>query len=77
MVTINLPLPEPVLAEYYSAAEQLNAQLGPMKPALTAHTLMAFALSRIDTRELCSQFDLTLRAITGTDVPVLPNPVLK
>ncbi|MFZ5497012.1 MAG: hypothetical protein ACOZE5_16970 [Verrucomicrobiota bacterium] len=82
MTTVELPLPDPVAAQFYSAAEKLNAEYGLQKRPITADTLMAFALARIEPEELCAQFDLTLRAITGCDVPALPakaglpNPVL-
>ena len=77
MVQITLSLPNAVAAEFYTAANLLNDQFGPMKPALNANALMAFALARFESRDVCAQFDVTMRAITGQEVPVLPNPVLK
>jgi hypothetical protein len=76
MTTLNLQLPEPVVAEFYAAAEELNQRFGETKPKIEAKTLMAFALSRHDAEDICAQFDLALRLVRGTAEPPF-NPVLK
>jgi hypothetical protein len=65
MITLNLPIPEPVAAEYYAAADELNRRFPGASPKLDAKNLMAFALARHDCAEICSQFDLALRLVRG------------
>ncbi len=82
MITLNLSLPEPVFAEYAEAADKLNQRFGndPRKPLIDGKTLMAFALARHESGDICSQFDLALRLVTGEvggPPRPLPNPVLK
>ena len=75
MISLNIQLPEPVAAEYYQAADELNKRFGDTKPRIDAKTLMAFTLSRYDAEEVCAQFDLALRIIRGSDAPPF-NPVI-
>ena len=75
MITITLQLPEPVAAEFYAAADKLNGRFPGASPKLEAKTLMAFALARHDSDDLCAQFDLALRMIQGQPEPPF-NPVL-
>lgn len=76
MITLNITLPETVAAEFFQAADALNRRFGETKPGIEAKTLMAFALARFDSRDVCAQFDLALRMIQGpVDRPF--NPVLK
>jgi hypothetical protein len=87
MITLNLPLPEPVAAEYYAAAEELNRRFTAANPKIDAKALMAFALARHECADLCAQFDLALRLVQGAnpldplsdhlgreDRPVHPQP---
>ena len=74
MITLSVTVPEPVAAEYFEAAEKLNAQHGPLNPPIEAKTLIAFALARNEAADLCAQFDLALRAVRGIDGPTLPTP---
>ena len=76
MITLNLHLPEPVAAEFYSAADQLNARFGGANPKIEAKSLMAFALARHECEDICAQFDLALRLVQGPPEPPF-NPVLK
>ena len=76
MVTLTLQMPEEVAAVFYDAAEQINRDCGDPKPRIDAKTLMTFALSRHDMHEVCAQFDLALRVITGQGGEPL-NPVLR
>jgi len=76
MITLTLQIPEEIAAVFYDAAEEINRELDNPKPKIDAKALMAFALARNDTRELCAQFDLALRVITGQAEEPL-NPVLK
>ena len=68
-------------AEFYQAADELNKRLGsPVsakdKPLVDAKTLMAFALARHESTDICAQFDLALRLVRGgADSPF--NPVIK
>ncbi len=66
MITLNVQLPENVAAEFYQAADELNRRFGDTKPRIEARTLMAFALARHDSADLCAQFDLALRIVHGT-----------
>ncbi len=76
MINLNLQLPEPVAAEFFAAADQLNARFGGANPKIEAKSLMAFALARHECDDICAQFDLALRLVQGT--PEKPfNPVLK
>ncbi|MDI1319395.1 MAG: hypothetical protein PSW75_04265 [bacterium] len=81
MITLNLTLPEAVFAEYADAADKLNQRFGDAKkPTIDGKTLMAFALARHESGDICSQFDLALRLVTGEAGGMprpLPNPVLK
>ena len=75
MITLNLQLPEPVAAEFYSAADQLNARFPGASPKIEAKALMAFSLARHDCDDICAQFDLALRLVQGPSEPPF-NPVL-
>lgn len=81
MITLNLSLPEAVFAEYAEAADKLNKRFGDtQKPLIDGKTLMAFALARHESQDICTQFDLALRLVTGEvggPLRLLPNPVLK
>jgi hypothetical protein len=74
MITLNITLPEVVAAEFYQAADELNQRFGETKPKIEAKSLMAFALSRYDAKDVCAQFDLALRVVTAAEPPM--NPVL-
>lgn len=83
MITLSIQLPETVAAEFYQAADELNKRLGDpdlptgkQKPVVDAKTLMAFALARHDSEDVCAQFDLALRVVRGTSAPAF-NPVIK
>jgi hypothetical protein len=76
MMTLNLQVPEPVAAEFYAAADRLNARFGGANPKIDAKSLMAFALARHECDDLCAQFDLALRLVQGSSEPPF-NPVLK
>lgn len=76
MITLTLQLPEPVAAEFFQAADELNQRFTGASPKIEAKTLMAFALARHQSEDVCAQFDLALRLIRGTgEAPF--NPVLK
>ena len=75
MITLALPLPEPVVAEFYAAADKLNARFPDASPQIEAKTLMAFSLARHECDDVCAQFDLALRLIQGPPEPPF-NPVL-
>ncbi|MCB1104582.1 MAG: hypothetical protein H7A44_08455 [Opitutaceae bacterium] len=75
MITLNIQLPEPVAAEYYQAADELNKRFGDTKPRIEAKSLMAFTLSRYESADICAQFDLALRIVRGSDEPPF-NPAL-
>jgi hypothetical protein len=75
MITLTLQLPEPVAAEYYAAADELNRRFPESSPRFDAKTLMAFALARHESADVCAQFDLALRLVQGPDAPPF-NPVL-
>lgn len=75
MITLTLQLPEPVAAEFYTAADKLNGRFPGASPKLEAKTLMAFALARHESEDICAQFDLALRLIQGPPEPPF-NPVL-
>ena len=76
MITLTLQIPEETAAVFYDAAEEINHELGNPQPKVDAKALMAFALARSESRELCAQFDLAMRIITGqADTPM--NPVLR
>ncbi len=76
MITLNVPLPETVAAEFYQAADELNKRFGDTKPRVDAKTLMAFALARYEAADVCAQFDLALRIVRGTNEPQF-NSVIK
>jgi len=76
MVTIHVTLPTTVYAAYTDAAVELNKRFGNLKPQLEPNTLIAFALARNDSADVCAQFDFALR-IASAEARVLPNPVLK
>jgi hypothetical protein len=76
MITLNVPLPETVAAEFYQAADELNKRFGDTKPRVDAKTLMAFALARYEAADVCAQFDLALRIVRGTNEPPF-NSVIK
>ncbi|HRJ46210.1 MAG TPA: hypothetical protein PKY38_02535 [Opitutaceae bacterium] len=75
MITLTLQLPEPVAAEFFAAAEELNRRFTGASPKIEAKSLMAFALARHECSDLCAQFDLALRLVQGPDEPPF-NPVL-
>lgn len=75
MITLTLQLPEPVAAEYFAAAEELNRRFTGASPKIEAKSLMAFALARHESSDLCAQFDLALRLVQGPEEPPF-NPVL-
>ncbi|MDP1581246.1 MAG: hypothetical protein Q8M02_13305 [Candidatus Didemnitutus sp.] len=74
MVILTLHIPEPVAAEFFEAAKEINDTFGDLTPKVDAKTLMVFALSRHEAREICGQFDLALRVVRGRE-PML-NPAL-
>jgi hypothetical protein len=76
MITLTLQLPEPVAAEFYAAAEQLNGRFAGANPKIEAKSLMAFALARHECADLCALFDLALRLVQGPAEPPF-NPVLE
>ncbi|MDB6095578.1 MAG: hypothetical protein JWM32_3140 [Verrucomicrobia bacterium] len=76
MITLTLQIPEPVAAEYYAAAEQLNGRFPGASPKIEAKALMSFALARHDCDDLCGQFDLALRLIQGPPDPPFGGAVL-
>jgi len=76
MIQLNLQLPEPVAAEFFAAADQLNTRFGGASPKIEAKSLMAFALARHECDDICAQFDLALRLVQGAPEPPF-NPVLK
>jgi hypothetical protein len=76
MITLTLHLPEPVAAEFFQAAEELNDRFAGANPKIEAKSLMAFALARHDCDDVCAQFDLALRLVRGSAEPPF-NPVLK
>lgn len=76
MTTLNIPIPEPVVAEFYAAADKLNARFGGANPKIEAKSLMAFALARHECDDICAQFDLALRLVQGASEKPF-NPVLK
>ncbi len=65
MITLNLQIPEKVAAEFYQAADELNQRFGATDPRIDAKSLMAFALARHESGDLCAQFDLALRLVRG------------
>ena len=75
MITLTLQLPEPVAAEFYAAADELNRRFPAASPKIEAKSLMAFALARHECADICAQFDLALRLVQGRDEPPF-NPVL-
>jgi hypothetical protein len=76
MITLTLQLPEPVAAEFFQAAEELNDRFAGANPKIEPKSLMAFALARHDCDDVCAQFDLALRLVRGSAEPPF-NPVLK
>jgi hypothetical protein len=75
MITLPIHIPESVYSEFSSAADQLNGRFSGAKPPITPNDLMAFALARHDTADICGQFDLALRLVQGPTEPPF-NPVL-
>jgi hypothetical protein len=75
MITLTLQLPEPVAAEFFAAADELNRRFTGASPKIEAKSLMAFALARHECADICAQFDLALRLVQGTGEPPF-NPVL-
>lgn len=75
MITLTLQLPEPVAAEFYAAADELNRRFTGANPKIEAKSLMAFALARHECADICAQFDLALRLVHGPEEPPF-NPVL-
>lgn len=75
MITLTLQLPEPVAAEFFSAADELNRRFTGANPKIEAKSLMAFALARHECADICAQFDLALRLVQGPGEPPF-NPVL-
>lgn len=76
MISLNLELPQPVAAEFYQAADELNRRFGETKPRIEAKSLMAFALARHEAEDIGAQFDLALRLVCGSNEPPF-NPALK
>ena len=76
MITIQLSLPTSVYAAYSDAAVELNKRFGNLEPRLEPKTLIAFALARNDSADVCAQFDFALRLVSA-EAKALPNPVLK
>ena len=76
MITLTLQLPEPVAAEFFQAAEELNDRFAGANPRIEAKSLMAFALARHTCDDMCAQFDLALRLVRGADESPF-NPVIK
>lgn len=76
MITLTLQLPETVAAEFFSAADELNRRFSAASPRIEAKSLMAFALARHESADICAQFDLALRLVHGPDAPPF-NPVLQ
>jgi hypothetical protein len=76
MITLTLQVPEPVAAEFYAAAEQLNQRLPGATPKIDAKALMAFSLARHECADICAQFDLALRLVKANPEPPF-NPVLQ
>ena len=76
MITLSLQLPEPVAAEFYAAADQLNTRFPGASPKIDAKSLMSFALARFECADICAQFDLALRLVQGPTEPPF-NPVLR
>ncbi|MBI2497736.1 MAG: hypothetical protein HYV75_07455 [Opitutae bacterium] len=74
MVILTLRIPEPVAAEYTEAAKEINRTFGELNPKVDAKSLMIFALSRHQQSDICAQFDLALRVVSGKE-PRL-NPLL-
>ena len=75
MITLNLQIPEKVAAEFYQAADELNQRFGATDPRIDAKSLMAFALARHESGDLCAQFDLALRLVRGPEEKPF-NPAL-
>lgn len=75
MITLTLQLPEPVAAEFFAAADELNRRFTGANPKIEAKSLMAFALARHECADICAQFDLALRLVQGPEEPPF-NPVL-
>ena len=75
MLNLTLSLPETVAAEFFSAADQLNGRFTGASPKIDAKSLMAFALARHESTDICAQFDLALRLVQGAAEPPF-NPVL-
>ncbi len=75
MVILTLRIPEPVASEYFEAAKEINQTFGDLKPKIDGKTLMIFALSRHQQGDICAQFDLALRVVSGKE-PTL-NPLLE
>lgn len=75
MITLTLQLPESVAAEFFAAADELNLRFTGANPKIEAKSLMAFALARHESADICAQFDLALRLVQGPDAPPF-NPVL-
>lgn len=75
MITLTLQLPEPVAAEFFSAADELNRRFTGANPKIEAKALMAFALARHECADICAQFDFALRLVRGPEEPPF-NPVL-
>lgn len=76
MITLTLDVPEPVAAEFFAAAEELNKRFGMTSPKIEAKSLMAFSLARHDAKDVCAQFDLALRLVGQPAEPPF-NPVMK
>jgi hypothetical protein len=76
MITLTINVPEPVAAEFFQAADELNRRFGDMTTKVEAKSLMAFALARHDAQDVCAQFDLALRLV-GKPAEAPFNPVLK
>lgn len=75
MITLTIQLPDSVAAEFFAAADELNQRFSGASPKIEAKGLMAFALARHESADICAQFDLALRLVQGSDAPPF-NPVL-
>lgn len=74
MFIVTLRIPEPIAAEYTEAAKEINRTFEDLTPQVDAKSLMIFALSRHQQSDICGQFDLALRVVSGKE-PRL-NPLL-
>lgn len=74
MFIVTLRIPETVASEYTEAAKEINRTFEDLNPPVNEKSLMIFALSRHQQSDICAQFDLALRVVSGKE-PRL-NPLL-